>query len=247
MAYFAKGPLSRARASVIQCFQSENNITELIEALRSNILSRTMTDTKYSDALPSLLRELPIGIGSDDEEDHVKSIIGERLRKSKKRKRVGKNGLFPGEEEYVVKWHFKVEEALSIGGHDASLEERIRLSLIEQRARETQLQITLALETLALEASRESRTPQDDLNPVSEKIDKSHGKARLKSKKSLDLPVLVDMLVERLCIWHSTSQEEAELVRDSGYENLNNTSEHKYRTSNNDQLKDFCTEVVIPL
>ena len=203
-----------------------------------------MTEKRYSDALPNLVRELPVGICSDDEEGHIVSILGDKLRKSKKRKKVTKNGVFPGEEEYVTRWHFNVERAIINGGPDISREKRIQSCLVEQRARETQLQIILILEVLALEKSGENVKSQTIPDPTS---DKSQGKGQSTTKKPHDLPALIDTLVERLCIWQSTSQEEASVVRDDAPGKSDNANLDKSIASNNNQLRDFCTEVVIPL
>ena len=200
-----------------------------------------MTETKYSKTLPALLKDFPVAISSDDEEDHIKGVLGPKLPRSKKRKELTKGGLFPGEEGYVARWCIHLNKDSALGRLDATREERMKLSIVEQRARETQLQIILILETLALEASaKENPTLRETQHP---NIDISEGKPRSKE----DLQKLLDLLLERLCIWQSTSEEINVTKRNGGQTLLQEVTEKASCASNNDQLKDFCTEVVIPL
>ena len=200
-----------------------------------------MTDTKYSKTLAGLLKDFPVAIFSDDEEDHVKGVLGPKLPRSKKRKELNKSGLFPGEEEYVARWYIHLNKDLALSGPDATREERIKLSIVEQRARETQLQIIVILETLALEVLVNKKpTLEETQHPT---IDPSEGKVRSRE----DLPKLLDLLVERLCIWQSTSEQVNITKMNSGQTSLQEKVQKASLTSNNDQLKDFCTEVVIPL
>ena len=203
-----------------------------------------MADTKYSETLPTFLQELPVGITSDDEEANVKNVLGDSLRRSKKRKNVAKSGLFPGEEKYIIRWYIS-QEKTPMGGPDTAREERIKLSLTSQKARETQLQLILILEILALEASiADNLQPLHNSEPFGEN---EENRARPKGKKSLDLSALLDILVERLCIWQSTSQDELNSPTTNTHATVVHTRNEVPRISNNDQLKDFCHEVLIPL
>lgn len=213
----------------------------LIEALRSDILSKKMTESKYSKTLPALLKDFPVAISSDDEEEHIRGVLGPKLPRSKKRKELTKGGLFPGEEGYVARWCIHLNKDSTLGRPDTTREERMKLFIVEQRARETQLQIILILETLALEAlSQENPTLQE--TRISH-IDTTEGKVRSKE----DLPKLLDLLLERLCIWQSTSEEMNMTKRNGGQISLQEVMEKSSCHSNSDQLKDFCTEVIIPL
>ena len=252
LAYFVKGPLSRARAATVQSHASRLDANELTNSLRSNILSRTMTDTKYSDTLPKVLQELleklPIGIASDDEECNAVTVLGDRLRKSKKRKKV-KDGLFPGEEEYIMRWHIN-QEKTPIEGPEMTRGERTKSRLASQKAREAQLQLILLLETLALETLA-LETSMADKSDVSKNLgslsENAENKARPKAKKPMDLTALLDILVERLCIWQATSQVEPNTATTKSHLTASHTKVDISHTSTNDQLKDFCLEVLIPL
>ncbi len=202
-------------------------------------------DTKYRETLPKLVKNLPFRSLSDDEGASMIAAIGEKARKSKKSK-VGKNGLYTGENLNATRWW--LGRNMSHMGCDCAdaREDAIRTTLLEQRARETQLQIILACETLALEASAKdsiiSSMPADlpETEPGPDKKSK-------KLKKPQDLATLVEILADRLCIWQSMSIDEA------------NTSDNKTKSvpqrganvniavTGNDDLRQFCVDVVLPL
>ncbi|KAL9112212.1 MAG: hypothetical protein Q9187_007812 [Circinaria calcarea] len=199
-----------------------------------------MTDIKYSKTLPGLLKDFPVAISSDDEGDYIKGVLGPKLSRSKKRKELNKAGLFPGEEEYIAKWYIHLNKDLAPSGPDTTRDERIKLSIVEQRARETQLQIIVILEALALEILVNRKpTLEETQHPI---IDTSEGKVQSRE----DLLKLLDLLVERLCIWQSTSEQVNVMKMNGGQTSLQEKVQKESRTLNNDQLKDFCTEVVIP-
>lgn len=241
LAYFAKGPLSRARALFNTNDVVSSDGLSIAEYLRICILSLPTMDKKYKETLPNIVKELPIGVFSDDE--NMTAIFRKKTRKRKSSK-IGKDGLYPEEEVSVIRWW--LDRRNSIDGDDSSdnRDERVRLRMAEQRARETQLQIILLLETLALEASNPGKISENDPIVVEEKHPSS---TKQKSKKLLDLNILLDLQIDRLCIWQSMS------VGDSG------SSAHEDKTdprttlkvSNEgrkfDVLRDFCVDVIVPL
>jgi len=197
-----------------------------------------MNDKKYSDSLPKLIAELPAGVTSEDEE----GLLADQIRKSKKRKKVSKGGLSPGEEQYLIKWWLYRESVTMGAGPGDIREQRAKDALRKQRAREIQLQVILILEVLALEAagippSLVSQQPKAE-------EEKAPGQSK-RGKKPLNLSTLLDVLIDRLCIWHSTSQGE---VRET---EVTHRSQHgeklALRAPESDCLRDFCTEVVVPL
>ncbi|MCJ1475900.1 hypothetical protein MMC13_004564 [Lambiella insularis] len=237
LAYFAKGPLSRARAST-QSDLASGGAVVLSQILRETILSVSLNDKKYNDSLPILLKDLPVGTTSEDED----GLLGDQIRKSKKRKKISKEGLFPGEEEYLVKWWLQRERMTLVDGPGVNLEERLRVSLIEQRARETQLQLILILEVLALESAAAAVPTNLELEIVGSNSTIIGKQVQTKkSKKPQNFEVQIDILIDRLCIWHSTSQEELKALHNSQERSKPSSS-----TSNGDHLRDFCIEVVVP-
>ena len=200
---------------------------------------------KYEKTLPGLIVELPAGINFDDEDDQMNA----RIRKSKKRKKVGKGGLFPGEESYVFNWWLKREEALPSQNPGDTREQRIKSSLVEQRARETQLQIILILEILALEATRsaQSRTGHMSLGEGHENTQATRPSESKAPKKPQNLSTLLDILIERLCIWQSTNHDDSVSIGKPS-STTSKTMEHlEAHARNGDRLRDFCSEVIIPL
>ena len=195
--------------------------------------------------IPAMLQDFPVGVVSDDEE--LISTLGESLRKSRKRKKLAKNGLLPGEEEYIAKWFIKKERAHSISDTNSTRAERIKTFLVEIRARETQLQLILILEILLLDVLRAGHLENSEsrVSDEAEKTD-SQDKFPKKSKKPMDLQVLMELLVERLCIWQSTTEGQTKMTLGEISEIYGGITSNSSNTID-EQLKQFCTEVVVPL
>ena len=243
LAYFAKGPLTRPRGLLLQETVAKPSCQEVYEALRSCILSRTMIDTKYSSTVNDLVKDLPLDFPSEDE------LCGDdrsqpKIHKSKKRKKLGKNGLFPGEEEHIRKWFKRSIRNQADEGQNLSREERGKTAIAGQRSRETHMQITLILEVIALELS-----PPPDTNSNSAILPgtSSEPVPVAKSRKLQNLPELIDVLVERLCIWQSTDLDLDEQPNDP----LKATSQNNQHSSSScktkNGLEDFCTQIIVPL
>ena len=205
-----------------------------------------MMDTKYRESLPNIIKHLPSAALSDDDGASVVAAVTKKARKSKKVS-VGKNGLQHGEEIDITKWWIS-RNASSVGcdtvdGH----EEATHAAILEQRVRETQLQIILILETLALEDSAQKITN----GPVSQaNLPEMSGDSQQKSdkpKKRQDLDTLFDLLADRLSIWQSTSVDEP---KTSNVQNRP-SSEHGAKASaeavRNDCLRQFCVDIILPL
>lgn len=237
LAYFAKGPLSRARAAA-QGDSLSIELPELVKCLRETILSVPINDKKYSESLPTLIAELPVGITSEDED----GLLADQIRKAKKRKKISKGGLSPGEEQYLIKWWLHRESVKLSAGPGHTREQRAKEALREQRAREIQLQMILILEVLALEAA--GITPTSKIKAPNAEEDNSQAQSK-RVKKPLNLSTLLDVLIDRLCIWYSTSQGE---MRETDLVHRPQQGEKSgLRASDSDCLRDFCTEVVVPL
>lgn len=244
LAYFAKGPLSRARALFNTNDVVSSDGLSLAKYLRICILSLPTMDKKYKETLPNIVKELPIGVFSDDE--NITATFRKKTRK-KKSSKVGKDGLYPEEEVSVIRWW--LDRRNSIDGDDSSenRDERVRLRMAEQRARETQLQIILLLETLALEASNPGKTSEKDPTDSTVVEEEHPSSKKQKTKKLLDLNVLLDLQIDRLCIWQSMS------VGECGSSTHEDKTDPRamLRGSNEgrklDVLRDFCVDVILPL
>lgn len=192
-------------------------------------------DTKYRETLPVVVRDAMLA-ASDDED-----AAGANKRKSKKKK-LGRNGLYPEEDGFVHKWwKARVLTELSAAGSSREAESKKHIS--DLRLRETQLQILLILEVMALELSlkNEARTAPDAQTEAQEK----EAEQKPKAKKLQDLNVLLELHLDRMCIWHAVSAEESSAA-DSAKTSAFNEDPMSGKKAESDDVRDFCTEVVVP-
>ncbi|KAI2864808.1 hypothetical protein CBS12448_2735 [Aspergillus niger] len=228
VAYFAKGPLARCRAA----FQSSDNESskpaQLVEFYREAILTAKRMDHKYRETLPTTIQDLLLSV-SDDEAAPPK-----RKRRSTKKK-LGKNGLYPEEGDLIRKWWR--DRALNDQGlpSEMSRDAESKKHIADLRLRETQLQILLILETMALETIIADEKKREGNGEGADKPTKT-----AKGKKPQDMNVMLELHLDRLCIWHAVSFEET-VVADSA--KTNHLSGKKVES---DVVRDFCTEVIVP-
>ncbi|KAJ5152077.1 DNA replication regulator Sld3 [Penicillium capsulatum] len=235
VAYFAKGPLTRCR----NAFQngdteSPQSPSGLIEFYREAILAAKKMDLKYREALPAATREAVLALSDGEDAPNPKK------RKSKKKK-LGKNGLYPEEEDFIRKW-WKDRSMMESSTQETSREGETKKHISELRLRETQLQILLILEVIALESNPIDDTKAKKETAVAENKD---APKKSKAKKPQDLNVLLELHLDRLCIWHAVSMEEstaAESAKTSAF----NEGHMSGKNVESDVVRDFCTEVVIP-
>ncbi|RHZ65544.1 hypothetical protein CDV55_100552 [Aspergillus turcosus] len=228
VAYFAKGPLARCRAA----FQGSGSVStntprHLADFYREAILAAKKMDLKYRETLPSTIRDVLLSMSDDD---------ARKKRKSRKRK-LGKNGLYPEEEGFIRKWWR--DRALADNGvpAESSRDAELKKHIADLRLRETQLQILLILETLALEMSGPGETSKTD-----DSSEKPSDDTRTKPKKKpQDLDVLLELHLDRLCIWHAVSTDDTSLA-----ESAKSFDSQSGKKIESDAVRDFCTEVIIP-
>lgn len=204
-------------------------------------------DVKYRETLPDLVRAFPFDSLSDDECTAVIDTISKKTRRSKKPS-VGKNGLYPGEEAKIARWWLS-RDLSSVACDTADARgEATKSAVLDQRTRETQMQVVLSLETIALESAALSRAGEKLPSVNIIRHDSSQDKnTKKKAKKPQDLSMLLDLLVDRLCIWQSMSVDETKIS--DGEDRL--TSQHgtkaSVKTAGSDNLRQFCVDVVLPL
>lgn len=257
LAYFAKGPLSRARVA----YQERNAATststqdelDLIDLLRSSVLpvkakgNSATVDMKYATAIVDLIQEIPPGVTGDDETEQLKSVFGNRIRKSRKRKKLSTDGLLPGEEDYVIRWWINRESSMSCEGPEDTKENRIRTAASELRARELQLQIILILEIFTLQGQPQHRS-NDAPENTCPNADSQTQSTNVKQKKSMDLTHIMDVLIEKLQIWETTSQGLGVMFGDDSGTRLRSKGPNGNKSNESDDcLKSFCSDIVIPL
>lgn len=245
LAYFAKGPLSRARAGFSDNTDGPASRRCLVEHLWALIIPLDLLDKKYRETLPCLVKDLPSANISDDERHEVAAKYKKSTRKSKK-ERIGKNGLYPEEELDVIGWWLNY--IAFAPAHDSSelMTEATNAKILEQRTRETFLQIILVLEVLALESTQPNHSVDQGLDKEPRESDLPEKKR--KRKKPQDVALHLELSVDRLCIWQSMAVEKdnsSEKIDDVGRGNTGLGSSSKKQDIN--RLREFCVDVVLPL
>lgn len=215
LAFFTKGPLSRARAAFTAGHVQGATLSDLVKFFRSLIHSSSTADNKYRDKLPELLKDLPAQRADQDDTPAAK-----RKRRKKKLK-PDKSGMLPDEAEYFAKWWYQDEASAP---SDETAEQSLKRKSPQLRSREAFMQVILVLEILSLEATPEFKQALEQA-------------PQTKSKKAGQLRLSLELLVDKLCIWHSLHA--ADLVGDT-------PKMDKTAKDGANQLRAFCVEVVIP-
>ncbi|KAL2872041.1 uncharacterized protein BJX67DRAFT_341343 [Aspergillus lucknowensis] len=229
VAYFAKGPLARCRAA-FQCAEAgPGAVLGLTTFYRDAILTAKKMDLKFRETLPATLRDIVLSVSDDD--------AAPKKRKSKK-KTLGRNGLYPEEPE-AIRWWWKNRSLAESGGPaETSRDAEIKKHVADLRLRETQLQILLILETMALEvasAGDVKKTGQEEDTQATPQ------KPQPKTKKPQDLNTVLELHLDRLCIWHAVGFDNAPSESQAP-----GSSQQLGKTGGSDAMRDFCTEVIIP-
>ena len=218
--------------------------TDLVTFLKDSVLSLTAMDKKYRDSIPSIIQALPPEGISD--EDHVTAA---KVAKKKTRK-VGsrKGGLYAEEKGYVAKWWRGQHEDPINASFGEARSDMMKKRIASLRTRETKLQIVLVFEVLALQ---ESSLKGKGVQPAgdgqdTERKDVNEGRA----KKSQNLDLTLELLVDRLCIWQSVDNESlASSSMGASTEQAGNglCSGASVQEGNHDNLREFCMEVIVTL
>lgn len=240
MAYFAKGPLSRARSAFHLDLESNLDMTDLIDFLKSLILTTVQIDKKYRETIPDVISKMKSLIETSDEG-------GKKKRKVRKMK-LGKDSLYPLEDESIRKWWNANKP--DINGDEASVSSaHIKSHVSVLRTRETQLQMILILEILALEPLKSEEETGDaglpTLPGAQSRAEQSMAPPPKKRNKH-NLPVLIDVHADRLTIWQSTASDEHVLLADS-QATQTSADGHIHQKASSEPLKDFCVDVIVPL
>ncbi|KAG7119198.1 hypothetical protein HYQ45_015228 [Verticillium longisporum] len=238
LAYFAKGPLSRARAAFHMDCDGNLSMDDLIEYLTSQIMTTVQLDKKYRETIPDIISKMKTHVESSDDGSKPKK------RKPKKMK-LGKDGLYPTEDSVVRTWW--TANRPEIADEDASITPaQIRSHVDLLRTRETQLQMILILEILSLELLRPKENEEESQLPGLAPTENKDGSASqpVKKRSKHKLPVLVDVHADRLCIWQSTASDELRLLEDTQVVTQADGTKLGQKASA-DPLKDFCTDIIM--
>ncbi|KAI6595509.1 hypothetical protein MCOR06_002872 [Pyricularia oryzae] len=235
LAYFPKGPLSRARAAFNLNIDGILEMPDLIDFLKSMVLTTVSIDKKYLSTIPNTLDQMKRFVDSSDDG-------GEKVKKKKSKKfKLGKNGLYSNEDEDVKKWWIATKPELK--DDEVSVEpQHMRYHISCLRRRETLLQMILIMEILALEAARPPENPADvqlpGLDPMPTAV-VSETSGHKKKRNKHNYPVLLDVHADRLCIWESITLDEVKALAES------QTHEDEAEVSDK-PLRDFCTDIIVP-
>lgn len=233
LAYFAKGPLARARTTLVQ--------EKLLSFYRDSIISTKKLDLKYKDSVNKVIETAK---GSQQ----VEAFVEEPSKKTSRKKKMGRDALYPAEEEYVRRCWLdrEVRQSKTVTAESQAQEQRKLVS--DLRTRETKMQILLILELMSLETALSvSQDPALSVENVVKTeyqaeniavvLAKTPNKPNAKAKNySLDLETLVD----RLCIWHTVGIDDMLASPEKKDEEARDSSSRK------DQLGDFCAEAIVP-
>lgn len=162
----------------------------------------------------------------------------------------GKTGLYPTENGLIRKWWASLDDDAEAGAPGTSREERTKNRIAQLRVRETQLQMIVILEVLALQPLASiTEDFASDLPAALPTSATSDGKEKLaKSKKPDSLTTLIDVHIDRLCIWQDIAAETTKTHlgdTQNGNDSAHGASKSTKYTDN--LLKDFCVDVIGPL
>lgn len=242
LAYFAKGPITRIRNAFTSSGEGAPPTHELVAFLRTMLLSPKATEKKYHEKLPCIIRSLHPGSFSDEETATNTS----KAKKSKKKLKISREGVYPHEEALIKKWWTSDMSAADSRG-DETMDQRIKRRIGDLRVRETLAQLTLMLEVIALEAlsTYKPRLGDEASKDETQAQDESQAPAKKRTRKLDDVGLQLDLLLDRLCIWHATEE--------AGILDFDTKPSHQYDGADggskggaSDRLRSYCIEVIVP-
>ena len=238
LAYFAKGPLSRARSKFQLDLESNLEVGDLIDFLKTLVLTTVQVDKKYRESIPDLVIKFGSILESSDEGKKKKP------RSKKIKMKIGKDALYPTESELIQSWWSMNKPELKDEEHGYS-PTHIRPLASSLRTRETQLQMILILEILALEPLRVTEEEQVlPTLPGGSDNQQQMAPPPPKKKNKHNLPVLVDVHADRLTIWQSTNFD---VIQADDSQQQSEPSQMESQQPSSEPLKDFCMDVIVPL
>ena len=246
LAYFAKGSLSRARAAFHFDLDSSLDMKDHVAFLESIVLSSTQLDKKYRDGVSGCIADIDAGHSASEA---LSNSTKPKKRKSSKKWKLAKTGLYSSEKALVSKWWLSTGREIESSGTGSSRNEVMRRRIAQLRNRETQLQVIVILEILALRPLLPTQNDNEEHLPTKGPGSVKDKPKLGKSKKPDLLEKLIDMHIDRLCIWQSTDMAVMGTVtNDAAQESRDQlqTPVPVDKQGNND-LRDFCIDVIIPL
>jgi len=214
-------------------------MNDLIDFLRSLVLTTIVIDKKYRETVPEIIAKMKTHVDESDKE-------GATSRKRKaKRPKIAKDGLYPAEDSHVRRW-WAMHKPNGLDDDDQSFrssETKYHISCL--RRRETQLQMILIFEILALEPLRlkDEQLPGMDSQALPSEKTPEPG---TKKKHKTNLPVLLEVHADRLCIWQSITLDDVKASAESQIIPERQETQQLEKPNSN-PLREFCVDVLIPL
>lgn len=242
LAYFAKGPITRMRNTFTSADESAPPTHELATFLRSMLLSPKAGEKKYYEKLPSIIKAIPVGTVSDEEA----TTKPNKAKRSKRKPKISRDGVYPAEDAYIKKW-WRSEMPSADNSGQETIDMRIRRRVGDLRVRETLAQMIIMLEVIALESLATYKGPSEAefLKEGDEQSQNGSQSQPKKRKKKLDdIALQLDLLLDKLSIWHAT--EETGILNfdiKTAKQQANKDGNGKDGT---DRLYSFCVEVIVP-
>lgn len=207
-------------------------------------MSTTVIDKRYRDGIPGCVASIDILDQSADDAEKPKR------RKTNKKMKPGKNGLYPMEDMLIRRWWAGHDDEGDMGSPGTTREDIAKARIAHLRMRETQLQMIVVLEVLALQPLALVVEETDTSLPAT--LPKSlgvSGKEKTAKPKTLEhLSMLIDVHIDRLCIWQSIALETVKVPNDGATGQIDTTRAPNSSSINADNiLRDFCVEVILPL
>lgn len=202
-------------------------------------------DRKYKDTLPGILRELPFHVS--DKEDGAALIPSIKPRKGIKKSAVKKNGLYANEDIEVKRWWLAKDVSNTLCDTPEAQEDFMKNLLLDQKSRETQLQIILILETLALRASKAESQTLNGSTETQGITNTNRSTVPDRPRKEKNLEALLDLQIDRLSIWQSMVLEESKPSQDKQPLKGKEVNKGVKQDQNSNHLRSFCVDVVLPL
>jgi DNA replication regulator SLD3 len=173
---------------------------------------------------------------------------GRKKKRKAKKMKLGKDCLYPNEDEAITAW-WNASKPESTDEDAPITEEQIRSHVSLLRTRETQLQMILIFEILALEPLKAAEdTGNSDLPALPGAVDPKETQATAPPRKrnKHNLPVLLEVHADRLTIWQSIATDEQLSLGDSQLMGQTVDGQPQQKASS-EPLKDFCVDVIVPL
>ncbi|KAK6335614.1 hypothetical protein TWF696_002381 [Orbilia brochopaga] len=231
--YLPKTSLSRARVVFQTNGDPPASRLDLLLFLENMVLHIEESDEKYRNALIEIARTKRGQIGQVDKmnNEDLESVI------------VPPACLKDNEIKYVLKWLRSLSDEDGPVRSSEQEDLHIQRSISDLRWRESELQIILLLEIIAIK----SKLPQgklldyEKMKKADERKRRKREKAKTgqkpKKKKKMEPAVLLDLLVDRLCIWNSIGADNEQKATQAVP--VQNQKDEK------DRLRLFCTEIVL--